>query len=110
MISARVSPIGALAAFLVLFGSWGTGKLLEARMSAHATRDLHLTSLPSKLGSWQAQDDMELSELHHDILRLDEYIRRCEVQITGWEFLRRKLENPDADLKAGARTARRPTL
>ena len=31
---------------------------------------------------------------------LDEYIRRCEVQITGWEFLRRKLENPDADLKA----------
>jgi len=31
---------------------------------------------------------------------LDEYIRRCEVQITGWEFLRRKLEHPDADLKA----------
>jgi alpha-galactosidase len=29
---------------------------------------------------------------------LDEYIRRCEVQITGWEFMRRKLENPAADL------------
>ncbi len=30
---------------------------------------------------------------------LDEYIRRCEVQITGWEFMRRKLENPEVDLK-----------
>ena len=30
---------------------------------------------------------------------LDEYIRRCEVQITGWEFMRRKLENPTVDLK-----------
>ncbi|MEJ5248773.1 MAG: alpha-glucosidase/alpha-galactosidase [Caldilinea sp.] len=29
---------------------------------------------------------------------LDEYIRRCEVQITGWEFMRRKLENPELDL------------
>jgi alpha-galactosidase len=28
---------------------------------------------------------------------LDEYIRRCEVQITGWEFMRRKLEKPAAD-------------
>jgi alpha-galactosidase len=27
---------------------------------------------------------------------LDEYIRRCEVQITGWEFMRQKLENPDS--------------
>jgi len=31
---------------------------------------------------------------------LDEYIRRCEVQLTGWEFMRRKLEEPEADLKA----------
>ncbi|MBE2236244.1 MAG: alpha-glucosidase/alpha-galactosidase, partial [Caldilineaceae bacterium] len=30
---------------------------------------------------------------------LDEYIRRCEVQLTGWEFMRRKLEEPEADLK-----------
>jgi alpha-galactosidase len=29
---------------------------------------------------------------------LDEYIRRCEVQITSWEFMRRKLENPAVDL------------
>ena len=29
---------------------------------------------------------------------LDEYIRRCEVQITGWDFMRRKLEDPTADL------------
>jgi alpha-galactosidase len=29
---------------------------------------------------------------------LDEYIRRCEVQITGWDFMRQKLENPAADL------------
>lgn len=29
---------------------------------------------------------------------LDEYLRRCEVQITGWEFMRRKLENPEIDL------------
>jgi len=29
---------------------------------------------------------------------LDEYIRRCEMQIMGWEFMRQKLENPDADL------------
>ncbi len=31
---------------------------------------------------------------------LDEYLRRCEVQITGWEFMRRKLEQPDLDLSA----------
>ncbi len=30
---------------------------------------------------------------------LDEYIRRCEVQITGWDFMRRKLENPEVDIK-----------
>jgi len=30
---------------------------------------------------------------------LDEYIRRCEVQITGWDFMRRKLENPEIDLQ-----------
>lgn len=29
---------------------------------------------------------------------LDEYIRRCEVQITGWEFTRKKLEHPELDL------------
>lgn len=29
---------------------------------------------------------------------LDEYLRRCEVQITGWEFMKQKLEKPEADL------------
>lgn len=29
---------------------------------------------------------------------LDEYIRRCEVQITGWDFMRQKLEDPKANL------------
>ena len=29
---------------------------------------------------------------------LDEYIRRCEVQITGWQFMKQKLENPGLDL------------
>ena len=31
---------------------------------------------------------------------LDEYIRRCEVQITGWEFMRQKLEHPEVDVTA----------
>ncbi|HAJ35553.1 MAG TPA: alpha-glucosidase/alpha-galactosidase [Chloroflexi bacterium] len=38
---------------------------------------------------------------------LDEYIRRCEVQITGWEFMRRKLENPTVELKAEFEVAMR---
>jgi alpha-galactosidase len=29
---------------------------------------------------------------------LDEYIRRCEVQITGWGFMREKLEHPEKNL------------
>ncbi len=29
---------------------------------------------------------------------VDEYLRRCEVQITGWRFMKEKIENPDADL------------
>ncbi len=29
---------------------------------------------------------------------LDEYIRRCELQIAGWDFMRRKLEDPELDL------------
>ncbi len=29
---------------------------------------------------------------------LDEYIRRCEMQITAWEFTRRKLEDPSLEL------------
>lgn len=36
---------------------------------------------------------------------LDEYIRRCEAQITGWEYLRRKLENPEANLTDDYREA-----
>jgi alpha-galactosidase len=38
---------------------------------------------------------------------LDEYIRRCEVQITGWEFMRRKLENPTVEMKAEFEAAMR---
>lgn len=38
---------------------------------------------------------------------LDEYIRRCEVQITGWEFMRQKLENPQLELSAEFATAMR---
>lgn len=30
---------------------------------------------------------------------LDEYIRRCEAQIAGWEILRDKLEAPDASIE-----------
>lgn len=30
---------------------------------------------------------------------LDEYLRRCEVQITGWNYVRQKLENPELELK-----------
>jgi alpha-galactosidase len=29
---------------------------------------------------------------------LDEYISRCEMQITGWQFMRQKLENPQLQL------------
>ncbi len=29
---------------------------------------------------------------------IDEYLRRCEVQITGWRFMKEKIENPEADL------------
>lgn len=29
---------------------------------------------------------------------IDEYLRRCEVQITAWEFMKQKLENPEVDL------------
>jgi|TARA_Y100000814_G_scaffold293479_1_gene275184 alpha-galactosidase len=29
---------------------------------------------------------------------LDEYLRRCEVQLTGWRFMKQKLEDPSADL------------
>jgi alpha-galactosidase len=50
---------------------------------------------------------------------LDEYIRRCEVQITGWGFMRQKLENPELDLseefaaamrKAGVEEAKLPRM
>ncbi len=29
---------------------------------------------------------------------IDEYLRRCRVQITAWDFMRRKFEDPDIDL------------
>lgn len=29
---------------------------------------------------------------------LDEYLRRCEVQLAAWEFMRQKLEAPEAEL------------
>lgn len=38
---------------------------------------------------------------------LDEYLRRCEVQITAWDFMREKLENPEADLSDRYRDAMR---
>ena len=31
---------------------------------------------------------------------IDEYLRRCEVQITGWRYMKRKIEDPAADLTA----------
>jgi alpha-galactosidase len=40
---------------------------------------------------------------------LDEYIRRCEVQLAGWHFLRQKLENPEADINEEYRQALRQT-
>ena len=36
---------------------------------------------------------------------LDEYLRRCEVQITAWGFMRDKLEHPEADLTGPFREA-----
>ena len=36
-----------------------------------------------------------LTELN---IPIDEYLRRCEVQITGWRFMQQKIENPDEDL------------
>lgn len=50
---------------------------------------------------------------------LDEYLRRCEVQITAWQFMKQKLENPEADLtdafqkamsKAGVAEAHMPLV
>ncbi len=39
------------------------------------------------------------SDLLADLnIPIDEYLRRCEVQITGWRFMQRKIEDPDADL------------
>lgn len=42
------------------------------------------------------RDRPDLIEQFH--IPLDEYIRRCEVQIQGWETLREELENKDAPL------------
>lgn len=36
---------------------------------------------------------------------LDEYIRRCEVQITTWGFMREKYANPEADIEGRLRSA-----
>ncbi|MEZ4656968.1 MAG: hypothetical protein R2911_05300 [Caldilineaceae bacterium] len=30
---------------------------------------------------------------------LDECIRRCEVQITEWRYMKQKMENPTIDIK-----------
>ncbi len=38
---------------------------------------------------------------------IDEYLRRCEVQITGWRFMQQKIEDPDADLGAAYMDAMR---
>lgn len=42
------------------------------------------------------RDRPDLIEKYH--IPLDEYIRRCEVQIEGWEALRQSLEAPDSTL------------
>lgn len=41
-------------------------------------------------------DHQELIEYYH--IPLDEYIRRCEVQIAGWELLRHSLEDEGQDI------------
>ena len=37
---------------------------------------------------------------------LDEYLRRCEVQIAGWEAAKGVIEDPDADVDFGALTGK----
>ncbi len=46
------------------------------------------------------RDRPDLIERFH--IPLDEYIRRCELQIAGWEFTRQILENPEARETASA--------
>lgn len=36
---------------------------------------------------------------------LDEYIQRCEMQIVGWQFMKEKFENPEADIEDRLRGA-----
>jgi alpha-galactosidase len=36
---------------------------------------------------------------------LDEYIRRCEMQINAWEFMQEKIKNPDAPTEQSLREA-----
>lgn len=45
------------------------------------------------------RDRPELIEKYN--IPLDEYIRRCEEQITGWEKLREEMMQPDAELETG---------
>ena len=50
------------------------------------------------------QDRPDLIDKYN--IPLDEYIRRCEVQIAGWEVMRGKLENPDLPVDPQAMAAR----
>lgn len=72
-------------ALAILCATLGGTQLLEHRMSAQATRDMRLTTLPAELGPWKAQLDVELSESHHEILKLDEYVRRLYKNDQGQE-------------------------
>lgn len=39
------------------------------------------------------------SDLIEDLnIPIDEYLRRCEVQITGWRYMQQKIENPTVDI------------
>lgn len=52
----------------------------------------------SEYGPWFIKRDRpDLIDRYN--IPLDEYIRRCEVQLAGWESLRTKLEEPDAALE-----------
>jgi EpsI family protein len=81
--SPLVSKLGALVSAAVILLFFGLTTALHTRGHGPGEFDVHLERLPITIGRWTGVEAEALSAKSHDILRLDQYIRRLYTSPEG---------------------------
>ncbi len=72
----QISKIGTIFALTALVATFFGTQHLQVALKTNSASSLAVESLPMAFGQWQGREEAELSQAHHNTLKLDRYVRR----------------------------------